>query len=95
MKRSDRKSDRKKKKSTRKHKSELVAPECSENCQINHTIEQTAALLQCSTDTVIRMLKRGTLPHIKCGAGLKHKSRRIPHSAIRQLVGTEQLSLFA
>lgn len=89
------KSSNGKQKHTRKHKSELVAPQCAENCQINHTVEQTAALLQCSTDTVIRMLKKGSLPYIKCGAGLKHKSRRIPHSAIRKLIQPSQFSLFA
>lgn len=70
----------------RKRKAELVAPQCPANCQVNHTIEQTAALLQCSTDTVRNMIEGGALPHIECGLGLSKKSKRVPHAALRKLI---------
>ena len=73
------------KKQTRKRKRDLVAPVCAENCQVNHTIEQSAALLQCSVAVVERMLSTGILLYVLCSVGLKRKSRRVPHPAIRQL----------
>jgi excisionase family DNA binding protein len=74
------------KKQTRKRKSELVAPQCKENCQINHTIEQVAALLQCSPRHIERLLEAGRLPYICCGLSKRRKTRRIPHSSLRELV---------
>lgn len=78
--------DRSSKKPTRKRKAELVAPNCRADCQIAHTIEQTAALLQCSVDTIERMIEKRILDYLQSGTGLKRKSKRIPHSAIRSLI---------
>lgn len=76
----------KQKRATRKRKAELVAPDCSENCQINHTYAEAAALMRCSIRHVETLVEKGKLAFIECGAGDVRKHRRIPHSAIRARV---------
>jgi excisionase family DNA binding protein len=69
-----------------RRKGELRPPVCQagDNCQINHTIEQTAALLNCSIKTIQRLLDAGKLEYIECGLGVR-KFIRVPHASVRKL----------
>lgn len=72
-------------KPTRKRKTELVAPPCRENCQINHTYEQVAAILNISVYQVEKLVSYGRLRYVELGVGEVRKFRRIPHAELRAL----------
>jgi excisionase family DNA binding protein len=74
------------KKQTRKRKAELVAPQCRADCQINHTYEQVAAILNISVYQVERLVNAGRIRSIELGLGEVRKFRRIPHSAIQEIL---------
>lgn len=75
------------KKKRRARKKELVVPNCRENCQVNHSIDQIAALCNISPHHVRLLIKDGTFKAIDFtrSKGKKRKTLRIPHPEIYRL----------
>jgi excisionase family DNA binding protein len=71
------------KKQARRRKAQLVAPTCKPNCQINHTIDQIAALLQCSPKHVRKLIADGEIKGVNWGTK-DRKHIRVPHPEIRK-----------
>ena len=71
------------KKQTRKRKRDLVAPQCRENCQRGHNVEQAAALIGISVRQLWALISANRIETFDAGLG---KSKRryilIPHQAI-------------
>ncbi|MCI0489370.1 MAG: hypothetical protein L0229_22485 [Blastocatellia bacterium] len=64
-------------------------PACRPECQVNHTLEHTAALLDCSTRHVRNLIKAGALQAKEIGLG-ERRHLRVPHRAIREFQGIRQ-----
>lgn len=72
-----------------RRKADLEAPRCRENCQINHNIQQAAALLQVSPWQVRQLIECGRLAAMNISAGEGKKYLRIPHASIGKLLVTD------
>lgn len=72
-----------------RRKADLQAPRCRENCQVNHNLNQAAALLQISVWQVRQLIECGKLAAMNISAGEGKRYLRIPHASIGKLLVTD------
>ena len=73
--------NRSRKKQTRKRKRDLIAPQCRENCQRGHNVEEAAAIIGISVPQLFRLINTGRIEHANAGTG-KSRYPLISHQAI-------------